>query len=137
MSKNARPPRPNHYTPTSTSPPQWEGSEVEGLIPGRKFRPDGVLYDNGTITTVFFFHGNLYHGYPPDHELYDTEITLPIPSKKDGHCKVVNTRERYEKTMHDTQLFVDQGYKVCYLWEFEYIAARRAKKPIKEALRWL
>lgn len=39
--------------------------------------------------------------------------------------------------MHDMKLFVDQGYKVCYLWEFEYIAARRAKTPIKEALRWL
>ena len=142
---------------TSTSPPQWEGAEVEGLIPGRRFRPDGVLYEGGTITTVFFFHGNLWHGanfppnpsltlpsqtphptgFPPEHELYDTEIALPERSKKDGHRKIVNTKERYDKTMHDTQLFVDQGYKVCYLWEFEYIAARRAKTPIKEALRWL
>ena len=61
---------------TSTSPPQWEGAEVEGLIPGRKFRPDGVLYENGTITTVFFFHGNLWHGVK---RVQTRQSTLPFP----------------------------------------------------------
>ena len=54
-----------------------------------------------------------------------------------GRRKVVNTKERFEKTMHDMKLFVDQGFKVSYLWEHEYIAARRAKTPIRAALRWL
>ena len=87
-----------------------------------------VLYENGTITTVFFFHGNLPR-YPPDHELYDTEITLPIPSKKDGHCKVVNTKERFDKTS-TIQLFVDQGYKVCYLWSMSTL--RRGAQDVDQ-----
>ena len=55
---------------------QWEGKEVHNLVAPRKHRPDGVRYDaNGHVVAVFFYHGNRFHGYPPEHSLYDTEVT--------------------------------------------------------------
>ena len=56
----------------------WEGKEVRDLVAPRKQRPDGVRRGaDGEVADVFFYHGDLYHGYPPEHELYDTEVTLP------------------------------------------------------------
>ena len=109
-----------HLNKTSM-PWTWEGKEVEGLVAPRKHRPDGVCRDAaGKVVDVFFYHGNLYHGYPPEHELYDTEVTLPA-----GH--VNNTKERYWFTMAAMQLFVDSGYRVYYLWEHHHTIARRGK----------
>ena len=120
----------------STMLPRWEGREVTGLVPGRRHRPDGVLRRDGAVATVFFYHGNLFHGYPPGHERYDTEQNLPYAAA-DGHYHVVNTKVQYESTMAAMELFRAQGYKVCYLWEHEDTAARRAKTPLCDAVRWL
>ena len=85
---------------------------------GARSRSRGVLYEGDAITTVFFYHGNLWHGaktvyshfppspslilpsqtpyptgFPPEHELYDTEIALPeraiIPSKLAAHTHML------------------------------------------------
>jgi hypothetical protein len=46
----------------------WSGSEKKGLVPGRNYRPDG--YDTKKIQ-VWLYHGNAFHGYPPDHPDHD------------------------------------------------------------------
>jgi hypothetical protein len=53
----------------------------------------------------------------------DKEVHMPR-----GHK--VNTKERYEKTMADMQLFKDRGFAVFYLWEHHNLIARRAKTPL-------
>ena len=99
----------------------WEGKEVRDLVAPRKQRPDGVRRGaDGEVADVFFYHGDLYHGYPPEHELYDTEVTLP-------EGRVNNTKEMYEKTMKDMRIFADKGLNVYYLWEHHHTIARRAK----------
>ena len=107
---------------------KWEGKEVEGLVAPHKHRPDGVARDAaGAVTRVFFYHGNLFHGFPPEHEAYDTTVVLPQISKKTGQQMSVNTKDRYEKTMKDMQLFKDRGYVVHYLWEHHHKEWKRAK----------
>eukprot|EP00966_Prymnesium_polylepis_P037312 866537-Prymnesium_polylepis.3 len=117
-----------HINPSTL---EWEGEEVEGLVAPRKHRPDGVRRDAaGNVVEVFFYHGNWFHGFPPEHELYDTEITMPK-----GHK--VNSKERYEKTMADMKIFKDRGYRVCYLWEHHHSIALRAKARLGPMCRWL
>ena len=55
-----------------------------------------------------------------EHELYDTEVTLP-------EGRVNNTKEMYEKTMNDMRIFADKGLNVYCLWEDHQTIARRAK----------
>ena len=105
----------------------WEGKEKEGLVPGRRLRPDGIVQVDGKVTDVFFYHGNLFHGFPPEHEAYDTEVHLPHKSKTTGEYKWVNTKERYEKTVADMQLFKERGFTVHYLWEHHHQQWKRAK----------
>jgi hypothetical protein len=84
----------------------WEGKEVRDLVAPRKQRPDGVRRGaDGEVADVIFYHGDLYHGYPPEHELYDTEVTLP-------EGRVNNTKEMYEKTMNDMRIFADKALNV-------------------------
>ena len=109
----------------------WEGKEVEGLVAPHRHRPDGVRRDvAGKVVDVFFYHGNLYHGYPPEHELYDTEMSMPT-----GH--MFNSKEKYWKTMGDMQLFADKGFNVYYLWEHHHKIARSAKLTLWPMCRQL
>ncbi len=64
---------------------EWVGKEIEGLVDGRKLRPDGFLPDETGLTqgTVYLFHGNLWHGYPEGHEQFD-DVTS-IFSKRTGY----------------------------------------------------
>eukprot|EP00966_Prymnesium_polylepis_P139199 3216294-Prymnesium_polylepis.1 len=32
--------------------------------------------------------------------------------------------------MEDMQLFVNKGFRVCYLWEHDWLAAKRLKRPV-------
>ena len=71
----------------------------------------------------------LFHGFPPDHESYDTEVVLPRLSKTTGERHWVNTKERYEKTMADMQLFKARGFVVNYLWEHDHHDWKRLRNP--------
>ena len=106
-----------------------------GLGSGSK-RPDGIVQVDGKVTDVFFYHGNFWHGYPPEHEFYDIEIAFPRAAA-DGHRHVVNTKELYNKTMNEMQLFKAQGHTVYYMWEHEHIRAKRSKAPLRSVLRVL
>ena len=110
---------------------KWEGKEVSGLVAPRQHRPDGVKKNaDGEVTDTFFYHGNRFHGYPPDHELHESEVTMPR-----GHK--ANSRSLYEKTMSDMQLFKDRGYTVSYMWEHEHKAAIKSRVPMMSIVRYL
>lgn len=115
---------------------EWEGREVYGLVAPYKHRPDGVIRNAHTraVERVFFYHGNRWHGYPPEHELYNTLIQINFKSDKEHW---VNTKITYIKTMADMQRFKDRGYVVSYMWEHEHVAATRAKKPLLPVVRYL
>jgi hypothetical protein len=55
----------------------------------------------------------------------------------DGHRHFVNTKELYNKTMNDMQLFKAQGHTVYYLWEHEHVHAKRCKAPLRSVVRVL
>lgn len=82
------------------------GEEPSNLVPGRNFKPDG--YHLAT-KTVYEFHGNYYHGYPPDHPKHETLGVSGRPGP-----------ELYQSTMDRMKLFKDEGYTVQYAWGHEY-----------------
>ena len=93
-----------------------EGREMRGLIPDRRIQPDG--YQEET-KTVWLFHGNYFHGYPPDHAKYETR---GIGGKWGP--------DLYKATMEQMALYVKHGYTVKYVWEHEYLETTRARCPV-------
>jgi hypothetical protein len=93
-----------------------EGREIRGLIPGRRIQPDG--YQEET-KTVWLFHGNYFHGFPPDHPKHETYLN----NGKWGP-------DLYKDTMEQMALYVKHGYTVRYVWEHEYIETTRATCPV-------
>ncbi len=93
-----------------------EGREMRGLIPGRRIQPDG--YQEET-ETVWLFHGNYFHGYPPGHPRHETYLN----NGKWGP-------DLYKKTMEQMALYVKHGYTVRYVWEHEYLETTRARCPV-------
>ena len=84
------------------------GREVRGLIEGSAIRPDGFV---AAKNEVWLFHGNYYHGYPPEHQLYGKIVT--------GGMRAA---EAYQHTIEQMTRYVDGGYTVRYVWEHEYRA---------------
>ena len=106
--------------------------EVKGLVAPHKHRPDAVrsvvrIADEPGVhfvdqLEVCFFHGNHYHGYPPEHPLH-----------LDGRCvDNKSSKELYDKTMDDMALFKANNYQVCYVWEHEYIQYKTSQKKASE-----
>ena len=93
-----------------------EGREMRGLIPGRRIQPDG--YQEET-KTVWLFHGNYFHGFPPDHPKHETYLN-------NGNWGP----DLYKKTMEQMALYASHGYTVRYVWEHEYIETTRARCPV-------
>ena len=93
-----------------------EGREITGLIPNSKLQPDG--YQEET-KTVWLYHGNYFHGYPPDHPKHETR---GIGGKWGP--------DLYKKTMEDMALYARHGYTVRYVWDHEYSETTRAKCPV-------
>ncbi len=93
-----------------------EGREISGLIPNSKIHPDG--YQEET-KTVWLFHGNYFHGYPPDHPKHETRGI-------GGQWGP----DLYKKTMEDMALYARHGYTVRYVWEHEYKKTTLAKCPV-------
>jgi hypothetical protein len=94
------------------------GSEKKGLIKGRNYEPDG--YDEAT-KTVWLYHGNEWHGYPPDHPKYDNTSTLT-------HTKYSS---KYETTAESMDAYKDAGYTVKYVWQHEYTRTELKRNPTR------
>lgn len=108
----------------------WVGREVEGLVAPHRDRPDGVVRDDvsGAVRRVWFYHGNHVHGYPPEHALHDSVLSMTGRRASDA----------YAHTMQSMQRFADYGYEVRYVWAHEFHAfamcARAARRPCEQLL---
>ena len=105
------------------------GKEKEGLIPGRRFRPDAFIEagmpihlpheTSGPKGAVYLYHGNEWHGYPQGHHKHEARNHLGIPYK-----------ELYERTLREQKLYKDEGYCVFVVWEHEYQTTKRTRCPV-------
>ena len=100
-------------------PTKWTGEEKKGLIPGRQHKPDAYIepdlpihlpgQTSGSKGAVYLFHGNEWHGYPPDHSKHKHVNLHGIPYQ-----------DLYEATLKQHELYRSQGYRVFVVWEHEY-----------------
>jgi hypothetical protein len=101
---------------------EWNGyDEVEGLVEGRQIRPDGFLPDPLGATkggTVYLFHGNRWHGYPPGHPAHGGEQVFR--SARTGIERRVSNADLYAKTEADSQAYLAAGYTVVEMWEHDF-----------------
>ena len=106
----------------------WVGREVEGLVAPHRDRPDGVVRDavSGAVRRVWFYHGNHVHGYPPEHALHDSVLSMTGRLASDA----------WASTMQSMQRFADRGYEVRYVWahEFRPFWKGRERRPAGELL---
>ena len=99
-----------------------KGAEVQGLVPGRRFRPDGYIPER---REAWFFHGNWFHGFPPDHEKHNSAVNNGASSK-----------ELYAATLGVMELFVQNGYTVKCVWEHEYrLTVGPCPRPLRSVVR--
>lgn len=98
------------------------GHQRAGLLkahPNR--RPDAF---NEDTNTVYLFHGNWYHGYPPGHP---KEYTTCVRGQL-AHVL-------WEKTMQAMDVYAEEGFRVIYIWEHEYAYALKNGLSIKCSVR--
>ena len=90
-----------HYNDDGT----FSGKEKKGLIPGKRFAPDGI--DAESKNHLYEFLGTPWHGFPdPD-----------TPGK--SHIGK-EYWELHAKTMSRINLFADHGFVVHYIWQSEW-----------------
>ena len=77
------------------------GAEATGLVPGRRLLPDAYVAEQ---IEVCFFHGDYYHGYPPQHPKHETHVVGGLGGP-----------DWYHATMDATRLFGEHGYSVKYV----------------------
>ena len=115
-----------HFENGRTDP---TGSEKEGLIPGRKFKPDAFIEPgrpihlpgetSGEKGAVFLYHGNLWHGFPEGHPKYEANNFWGTPNKL-----------LFEKTVQQHVLYKAQGYRVFFVWEHDFKTTTRKRHPV-------
>ena len=122
-----------HFENGRTDP---TGAEKEGLIPGRKFRPDAFIEPglpihlpgkySGEKGAVYLFHGNPWHGFPKGHPKYEANNFVGTPNKL-----------LFEKTVQQHELYKAQGYRVFFVWRHEFKKATRKTCPgsIRDVVR--
>ena len=114
------------------------GQEKNGLVPGWQIRPDAFIEPDcpvhlqgetsGDRGAVYLFHGNMFHGYPPDHDKHADISYHGIPF-----------RNLYHKTMEQLELYRAHGYRTFYVWEHEYslVERHRCPKPVLDVIHEL
>lgn len=115
---------------------EWNDfQEVKGLVPGRLLRPDGFLPDPSGATkgTVYLFHGNRFHGFPPDHPKHGGEQVFQ--SARTGVERRVKNADLYQKTEADAQAYLAAGYTVFEMWEHDFKEAERLDGLLPSLLR--
>jgi hypothetical protein len=101
-----------HYSDDDRS---FAGKEVQGLIPGKRFAPDGI--DSQSRTHLYEFLGTPWHGFPnPD-----------TPGK--SHIGK-DYWQLHQQTMARINLFADHGFVVHYIWQSEWEVARSTSQKL-------
>jgi hypothetical protein len=88
-----------------------EGSEVAGLVPKRRFKPDGYVAEK---KEAWFYHGDWWHGYPPWHPEHESFV-------HHGEWGP----DLYKATMDMMDAFVQQGITVRYIWGTDFHVAKK------------
>ena len=102
-----------------------EGHEVRGLVPGRRLRPDGFVKRRDGKDEVWLFHGNYYHGYPPN-------------DPRHGQPGIGGHTDLYQKTVVVMNEYVAAQFRVLYVWEHEFLATRNSKDAVLNVVHeWL
>ena len=104
------------------------GSEESGLLPGYRYRPDSFVSDPSGATrgSVYLYHGNAWHGYPPDHPRHETWLPNGVWGP-----------DAFETTLEVQKLYVEYGYRVFVVWAHEFTECERARCPrdVREVCR--
>ena len=114
---------------------EWNGyEEVEGIVPGRKIRPDGFLPDASGATkgTAYLHHGNRWHGYPPGHPEHGGEQVFR--SARTGAETRVKNADLYAKTEANTQAYLAAGYGVVEMWGHDFKEVERSNGLLQSLL---
>jgi len=121
-----------HYVPGTTTG-KIEGSEVKGLVPGRKLKPDSYLPD---LKEVWLFHGNHFHGYPLPSPTTATQKEQDRFYQGRGIGGTLNST-LYEATVEAMDAYKKAGYVVKYVWEHDFKGVTCVKwpKPIQSIIR--
>ena len=108
--------------------------EPEGLVEGRRIRPDSFEDRSGCgeASRVYLFHGNRWHGYPPGHPLFDASFTYT--SKTTGEKKTVYYKDLYQKTKETSMAYVRGGFEVFEIWEHEFTEWKKCPCPVERLL---
>ena len=97
------------------------GEEQKGLLPAHpKMTPDCYVPDPGGASkgTVYQYHGNEFHGYPPGHAK-ENKVLL----------NMITGREAYEITQAKDRLYTSAGYRLFRIWGHEFAECVRKKAP--------
>lgn len=83
--------------------------------------PDSFVPDSSGKTkgTVYQFHGNQFHGYPPTHPKHNVMSSLTGQSGAD----------LYAATLAKDRRYLQAGYRVFVIWEHEYRECERKHCP--------
>ena len=95
-------------------PDTFDNNEVKHTVPFRDLMPDAVDFKS---RTVFLYHGNEFHGVPPDHKDFEE-------GKSIKHGELL--KDLYRRTMADHEAYVDANWTVQYMWEHEHHRASRS-----------
>jgi hypothetical protein len=100
------------------------GKEKYGLVPQNPLlHPDGF---EEALRTMWEYLGDWYHGFPPWHPKHETHVFRG----KWGPAL-------YKESMDRMRLFRKQGFRVRYVWESDWLAAKRANGSAADVVREL
>jgi len=116
-----------HFTPGAAAP---TGSEVTGLIPGRRLQPDDFIAPrqpihlkgetSGPKGAVYLYHGEEYHGgWPVGH---------PRSGRLNRYGVAYDVL--YKLTLESHELYKKVGYRVFVVWRIDYMTTTCARAPV-------
>lgn len=94
-----------------------------GEVKHGKYKFDGFCTDNNT---VYEFYGCLWHGDPHCYPHTDRQIKHPHTGQ--------SMRELYRLTKEKESYIIDHGFKLCTIWEHEFIAIKNNDITIQKFL---
>jgi hypothetical protein len=110
-------------------------NEKRGLIQNSRMRPDG--YDpnpirmsfvahsiGGTKGTVWLYHGDFFHGYPPWHPEHESRVN---GGKWGPDC--------YRRTVDQMDTYVRHGYTVLYIFGSDVTKAKDSGVRLIDVVR--
>ena len=105
------------------------GKEQKGLLQAHpNMKPDCYVPDPTGVSkgTIYQYHGNEWHGYPPGH-----------PKEHEMLLCGMTGREAYEITQAKDRLYTSAGYRLFRIWGHEFAECQRAKCPrnVREVCR--